>query len=822
VRLTRRGIALSATGLGGWLAENSLAAPVPASLSAPTLAAASWLARGNPLTGTSIPAGVASMVKGTLRDMTLQRLKWIAVFALSLAILGAGSGVLWQRASAEMGVAKAGPEPGGKRAAPAAFVEPLPEGATARLGSARFRFERDRIARIAYSPDGGLLAAAGQNDVLETVVAIWDAHTGQRLHLLQRSSARGGNNPDQITGLALSADRKTLALATIGWPTVNVILYDWTSGKELHVLPGCSAPVAFSPDGTILATHVPTTEDLARGLWSDRRGPVKLWDPRSGKSLHTLEDSTDPIAFSPDGKRLATGTAGGTAVQVWDPQTGKPLRASIREGGMVQLFPDAFVFSSDNRTLALSLLRIPKGGLPSNLEGVTQLWNTHSGEKLREAPFNMDIDEGWLIPASGRAPDHPFLLFSPNGKTLFAGMRFAHALEVATLQERFKVAGGFGRHFILSPDGRTLASWQGRTIRRWDALTGEPERVPELGHEESVWQLAFRPDGAVLATASGDDRSVRLWDPMRGKELRRIAPTAARGVESSFNRFEFALEGKAVAIAGHGVRFWDTTTGQELRPPAPEVLPTLPWVTLDQFALAPDGKTMACAAEGVTRVTDVATGQEVTRFDGGARGLVFSPDSKLLAQVKEDGPYGSFQCRIYVWDVASGARRCTLGPVHCPCLHFLADGRLAVDDSDGARIYDLTNGKELLRLAAKRRVVATAPDSKLILTWDYATRILFMQEASTGKELYRMPDGGRMTANTHHNVVFSRDGRAIAVGNRDGSIDLREAATGRVVTTLTGHQSRINALAFSPDGGLLATGSNDTTVLVWNVKGLLK
>ena len=249
--------------------------------------------------------------------------------------------------------------------------------------------------------------------------------------------------------------------------------------------------VAFSPDGRLLATAS-----------ADRT--ARLWDPAAGNCLRTLTGHTSvvwAVAFSPDGRLLATASADRTA-RLWDPAAGNCLRTLTGHTSAVW----AVAFSPDGRLLATA-----------SYDGTARLWD----------------------PATGK---HRRTLTGKHWRTLTGRTRAVTGVA-------------------FSPDGRLLAtaSYDG-TARLWDPATGKHRRTL-TGHTSRVWAVAFSPDGQLLATASSDG-TARLWDPAAGDCLRTLT-----GHTSAVRAVAFSPDGRLLATAGYDgtARLWDPATGDCLR-----------------------------------------------------------------------------------------------------------------------------------------------------------------------------------------------------------------------------------------------------------------
>jgi len=273
-------------------------------------------------------------------------------------------------------------------------------------------------------------------------------------------------------------------------------LWDLSTGQELRRFPTTGLAVAFSPDGKVLAST---------GKWesADRRATVWLLDPSTGEKLRTFAGGHvypfRTLAFSPDGTKLV-GCGSDKDNCLWDVASGKVLR-----GFPGRDFQSA-VFSPDGSILAAS------GG------GIIELWDLKSDESVRR----LGAAPGPWSPGHGFAS----LAFSPDGKLLAAAEGVAprdlhppprpgviRLYEAATGQERL-VLQGYRRlvtSIQFSPDGKTLVSGgEDGTVRLWDVASGKELHRFE-GHRDRVTCVAFAPDGRTVISSSGDSTAL-VWD----------------------------------------------------------------------------------------------------------------------------------------------------------------------------------------------------------------------------------------------------------------------------------------------------------------------
>jgi WD40 repeat protein len=315
--------------------------------------------------------------------------------------------------------------------------------------------------------------------------------------------------------IELSPDRE--------WDEKLALLKLDTCGMIVPV-PSVATSLAVSPDGRLLASC---------GLLAGRT--VKLWDMATGNEVRTLihypqatNDEVSAVAFSPDGRFLASASACDGTVKLWEVATGKEVR-TIRQHGVwsVAFSPDGrFLASGSGEGAALKLVEVATG---------KEVWTVWAGSanSLAFSPdgrflagrADLDTVKLWEV-ATGkqvRSLRQPNTLmtvtFSHDGRYLASGgWEFVDLWDVATGQEVRTLRGhaSFVKSVAFSPDGRFLASGGYDTlVKLWDVATGKEVRTLR-GHALAVSAVAFSPDGRFLVSGS-DDRTIRLW-PMRTQE----------------------------------------------------------------------------------------------------------------------------------------------------------------------------------------------------------------------------------------------------------------------------------------------------------------
>jgi WD40 repeat protein len=516
-----------------------------------------------------------------------------------------------------------------------------------------------------------------------------------------------------LRGLAFSPDGIWLVSDGVD-RTVRV--WDATTGRLLKTLEGHTRrvlAVTLSPDGTRLAT-------------ASADGTVKIWDTRTDQVLTTLESHQGlgpwSVAFSADGRRLATGDGNGNAsvMRIWDTATWKEIcEPKVHAYGVVGL---AFhpggtqLASSGGRTVRVwdtttwEELRRPLEGHKAN---VWSLAYSPGGTILASASWDGSINlwdaaTGQLI-RSFESPTTTLLglQVSPNGAHLAAAgsdgiVRIWSLATGKLIQELRGHTLGVCR-LAFSPDGTRLASAsEDQTIKIWD-VTLSQESLFQLEHSAEVQRVAFSPNGSRLISASWDNNEW-TWD-MTTAQLVSTSPTDQ--VRRTAKAFSPDGRWRASATDDNTVKVWDVQTGQEFR--------TLRGHTGKVFSVffSPDGKRLASASGDKTmKVWDVQTGQELLTLEGPGGyddGVAFSPDGHRLAS-------GS-KYTVKIWDTTTGQLALTLighrGLVQGIAFH--PDGaRLATGSADGTvKIWDTTTGQLALTLTGHQhsvRGVAFSPD----------------------------------------------------------------------------------------------------------------
>jgi eukaryotic-like serine/threonine-protein kinase len=602
---------------------------------------------------------------------------------------------------------------------------------------------------VVFSPDGHLLATAGD----DSTARIWDAKTGKLLQIL-------GGHSQGVAALAFAPDGKILATGA-GDKTVS--LWDVPTGKELTVLRGHNYGVtalAFGPDGKWLASadgKLANNGDLNPiDKYVDTvplPAKVIVWNIETHKLILTLAGHTRSIlslAVSPDGKRLATGSADAT-VKLWDVETGKMETNLAGFKGPVL----AVAFSPDGQSLAIG------GGDPYREQPELKIWHLAARQ-------NWTVLKGDIGPVFA-------LTFSPDGKTL--------------------ASGGLDQ-----------------IIRFWDVATGDEVRSIN-GHRASIWSLAWDPTGTRIASA-GWDQTVKVWDAVQPQDHQVLPDAGYySGCFSSDGRYlicggshlkifeigttnppfvipdyetsdlivALSPDGKTLASAGDDARatLWEVGTWRRLAT-IRTFMPSI-W----DMVFSPDGRTLALSDFRSVQLWDVSSRVERVVFHPGMRhrisGLFFTPDGRTLIAGNDAGTGSVFL------DAVTGK---VLRRIPESCVALSSDGRyLAVDrsglglansnamDRSGLGLVDLKTMKLKWLVSAHRVSIWSAqfsPDGRTLATasWDGTAKLW---NVSSGQNMftYQMPG-------VVWNTAFSKDGKWLAVSS--GSSQHSEVALFRSTT----------------------------------------
>ncbi|MFO0874111.1 MAG: protein kinase [Phycisphaerales bacterium] len=576
------------------------------------------------------------------------------------------------------------------------------------------------IWRMADAPAGSLVAIAtkrGDVVVIDMDSGLeadrWSVVDDSRPALEGATDKTSGlSSPEAINDLAISPDGAMVVLGT----STAVIAWSRRDRHEHRIAwqqdvtqqprsPNGFHNVTISADGSVVAAAERLMQNRVR-IWT--------WELSSGiaRPPHRSNDAGPAVALRPGGRELAVGSTV-RDVMILDTSAVSGPRALTGHTSAVR----GVAYSPDGRRLA-SQARDSTIRVRSADDGRTlQVMYAPDGEARSAAPPHIDDSR---------------LSFSADGSRLVS-----------------HVPGEAARILV------------------WD-VPDEPSLVLR-GHTSYVYAAAFSPDGAMLASSTFGDGTLRLWDPLSGAALA-VLGRLARATE-----LRFADQGERVQVGRLGDREWDTATGAMTKKPNVERRPRV----------APE----ANAESGPGFEADGTSSSETRSPAPQWNAFAADPTGRLEARFLRDraprSPAASI-VQLHALD-AAGA------PPGAP-----------PDATSRAASHDLVHDSRVSSAAFSPdgALLAVGCDNGEIVIWNVARR---SREATLHRHAERV-----------YAVAFSPDGRRLASGGNDNSLRLWDTATWDQVLERHEHESYIYAIAFSPDGTQIATASGDSTLRVWD------
>jgi WD40 repeat protein/uncharacterized caspase-like protein len=558
------------------------------------------------------------------------------------------------------------------------------------------------------------------------------------------------------------------------------------------------------------------------------------------------------LAFSSDGRLLATATFRSNTIKLWETSTGRELRDLSTGGQNTSGLSPVFAFSPDNRFLAAA------GS--SNSVKVWELATGHEVQTLTGAQAS-------FMAAMGVT----YMGFSADGRKLVTISDAIRVWDTSNWHEATTVemsginAGGLtgiGGGVALSPDGNQLARVDTDHIKYVDLVSGKELRSIALPDQElQNVELCFTPDGRLLV-AGTHDKKLKVWD-LGSKSERLQAPTTVE-----FGSIRFSADGRLVAICeNYVIKMWEVATGRQL--PALNVPNTGVFIETGGVfvGFSNNGKRLASGGFGTqTYVWDTESSKQVqqmrgrtnmayavafsadgtqltsggrTRWDlrtGQGRRLSSVPSDKLFGMPSPDGKrvamFAPNLNTITVIDTSNGRTLQTLTRTNASGgvekVHFSADGNLLAVSymasqgtqmigrmpSSDLKIWDVKSGREVqnLSLSAPPAEVGFSSDSRVLATVATQGEISLWDVAS-GSRLRTLTSAPGQSANPFPNVGAMptpgniRRGSVPNMPNMPNMADLTAMMNNMLGTMTAGTMGRsVTSVSFSPDGKVLARG----------------
>ncbi len=571
--------------------------------------------------------------------------------------------------------------------------------------------------------------------------------------------------------------------------------------------------VAYSPDGTMLATAAGTPYSIRR---ENEPGELSLWDANTGLLIRRFighAGSIKRVNFSPDGRYLCTAGFDKT-VRVWHVATGESIgiagNCTIHNG--YDTFGDAGPcwFTADSRSVEFrgddhwNRYDIATGQVSPlpNWQGI--MWQSPDRRLglFRRSEFRFEVMEF----ASGKSlgiVEHPTgagrAALSADGKQLvLSGAEYMELFDVATGRRKriYEGADSWIETIAISGDGRSVAAaGSGRTVNVWNE--GHHYAVAYAGHASEVRGLAFSPDCQRLASCDRTGQ-VFIWDLTRNPRQQLVQPgcdasgQAAMGLSCDGEEIMTVLTDQR--LLSHDLR------GRRLREIRIDGMTRKTEYPRLDIMFSPDGTRLSGptdAEPNVARIWDTMTGHIVHELRGHRYpvvGTAWSRDCKRLATRTQKSKKENAFAEVWVWDATTGQKLYEVTTEPIEGMALTSDGtRLGGGNRRGeVTMWDVATGRELWRgishwpddydgkFDIRLFAAAIAPNDQVMATGGFLDGSLQLWKTDTGQKLHASLHGNANLTG----VTFTPDSQRIVAAGYDAETRMWDVATGQFALSL--------------------------------------
>lgn len=532
---------------------------------------------------------------------------------------------------------------------------------------------------------------------------------------------------------------------------------------------------AFSPDGKRFATGCAD-------------GYARIYETATGKLIATTnveEKNIWRVKFSPDGKFIATasGDLTSTSARIWNAETGDEKFPLIGHTDRVR----SIDFSSDGRVLATG-----------SRDGTVKIWNLSDGKLLKTINI--------ISQTSTETQD---LAFSPDGKKIFIANYALLLLDVASGAELLKIGGPEGAFALaFAPDGKSVCvGKKNGDLVLYDAANGKI-LWQTAAHKAQINDVRFSADGQMIATASSD-RTVKFLQAKTAAEIKTLK-------SHSRDVWSVSLSPRSDFLVTSGTDF-QTNVWRQSDVLQSDTISYSSNISSEASAVSPDGEILAINSAGDGRSISLWSLSKrqmlsliptsVSQVDS----MAFEPSGKILAVGGRNGEMAFIDAENSTEIRHFKPHEKRLGQIV-----FSPDGQafLTAGNDHTAKLWRTSDLAEIHRFEFANGISAVG--------FTDGGKTIFVGSLDYTAGLWNVGDFSKIAEIRGHDqpVLSFADappGDLFATGGADGLIMVWNSKTGRLLHTLTGNAGHVTALAFAPNGKRLASASKEGVIRLWKL-----